>query len=1088
MQSPNIGIGIRGSLLDCPVEVQIRDQNGALSWAGILQVRQKGIGDLLELIDADLMESDEIVRALVDVVDDIIGTISFDMEIRHSSGMTSYELEIDHLRVRIVATPVSSAFAVQLSDGSAVSESGSVKWLLNTLQIVRNTLGIRDLLLVYRKKPGIRITDLTGAKSAAKVPPALSRFKWLAYGSFAFPEDSVAGNAIEQILGVSRFDGYLGLDPFKNNYLVCLAFGKIDNELFSSDQLYLRVGFEETTPSFAFKGSFIFKFIPEVTFSADCTISATSFTLAASFNAENRINIPIIPGLSIAEGGLLAGITEGSPTFGLYATMYIRELMIFGAIMVSVKGDVPVPLLVSGAIDPVSLPNLFRNLTGFDIDGLDALDVLSLDRLREISLPDGFTPDILKKHDTYNLAALFNKAVADTSLNLDPERIHIRTLETGYALVDQARMRHYFVDTKGSVSLQSQFYLSIQPTAIPFGEYTIEPGLFFCGALEIFGKRFEALFSFRVNDGVLAYARLDPLDFRAGSFTIFSLTASHDTSKDPRPIGSGGLADQFIPAHPTGVVFFLTASRKEVCFYLSGHVELLGLIKLDARLVYAARILSLHTDCTLWGVRVVLQLDISWKNLLKSRFGFVLIIDTKELTQLLKAVTRAIDQAIEALKTTVSRAQKELDNAQTRVNTLHGEITDMDRRIANCKSAVNRAKWWKKVAVAIAMGAQIAVYEVAKAGIWTAIGVATAALQLAKVAVNAFGALGTGLLELVNQTIRAATSLLYLHSAKIIADISPQHQKFQAAISFRALGKEYQLSAAASLNLLQGDLIGFLSKELLSLLGPDLNNVAKGKPPSLKATPPKNLSLIRKSSATFRSRITPSAEIDEIPPIENAAQEMKRASEILALLEQRYQETFNEDLAEFTQFNSNFDSALQHSSNSLTMASKTAGTKTYAKLLEKVSGLDRSSLSTTRKNKVLNALNELSEKLDAQKFVKKAIGATVKARKIVAGEMKVPYAKQRRTAPPRSDMNPEERMVNFLTEFEAEIHARYGEAATGYINLSLENTLSRTFAQAHKKLGSRPPKPPVQPQSAAQYRRYGHTEQTRKHTEYRQRL
>jgi hypothetical protein len=747
--------------------------------------------------------------------------------------------------------------------------------------------------------------------------------------------------------------------------------------------------------------------------------------------------------------------------------------VVFGSVILALEGgEVPVPLLFSGAIDPVSLPILYRNLTGSDLSGLDSLDVISLDSLSELSLPAGFDPSILSRHDAPALAAQFNKAVNNnSSLSLDPDHLHIRTLDGGYAVVDQARMRHYFIKQSGTIFLQSQFYLSIQPTAIQFGDYSITPGLFCCGAPELFGKRFEALFALRDDDGLLAFAKLDRIDFSAGSFMVFSVRASDDTTKDPKPLDSGGLADQFIPAHPRGAVFFLSACKTEVTFFLSGHVEFLGLFRLDARVVYASRYLSLHTEYVIWGIRVVLQLDISWFDFSHSRFAFKLQIDTSELLASLAAVTQSIDQALQALKATMASAQSSLNAAQGRVDQLRHEIGDLDSRIAACKEAIDQANWWQKVFVAIAKGAEIAAYEVAEAGIWTAIGVATAALEVAKLAVALFGNLGSAILELVNSTIRAATSLLFLRSAEILADISPQQQHFRAAIAFRALGKDYDFSAEVSLDLLKGgDLMQFLSEQLLGLLGPDLAKVSKGKPPRLAAAP---VALYRAAAlGPLNAFVTARENLldpDSIPPIEGAAREIERVTGILELMQTRYRETFGADLAEFAGLNANFTTALRLSASSLNAASQAAQQPEYSELLRGVGALDASDLAEADKTRLQEALDQLSGALQTRSQVSDAQQAAESAQLRATERTRVSalpgYVSE-------SAQETDQRMVQFLTELEREIHERYGDAVAGYIDLSLEPALKAHFEAAHRELGSVRPAAPLGEARAESVRAY----------------
>lgn len=1057
MNPVQVGVGVRGSLFECPVELRVLTGDGSLAWEGVLHVRHKRFSKFVKLVDPGLLEFDDVLGALVGVVDGLIGDISFDLDVRHQSDLIRLELDIDQLKLRVVRASATTAVAVCLTK-SVPQQAGSLGWILQTLHDAQAALGIDGLFLVYRKGPGISMAELTGSVNSSALPTILSDKIWLAYGRFAFSADSKAGKAIGSLLGIHGLDLYLGMDPTNSRYALCLSFGSIDNQVFCSKELYLAVALDSgvpTVPIFAFNGSFQFKILPDVKFIANCEFTPDSFLLAAQMDVEDRVALPFLNWIYLAEGGLAVGIADGAPIFGVFATMYLRNQMVFGAVMMALEGgEVPVPLLASGAIDPVSLPGIYRNLTGSDLPGLDSLDVVSLDRLSEWKLPSDFDPALLDKHDAVALAGWFNRAVAgNDSVVLDPDRIHIRVLPNGFALVDQARMRHYFVERSGTVSLQSQFYVSIQPTEKHFGGYTIAPGIFFCGALTLFGKRFEALFALRKDDGLLAYAKLDEIHFVAGAITIFTVRASDDATKDPRPLDGGGLADQLIPDKPTGVVFFLSACKTETTFFLTGHVDFLGLFKLDARVVYASRYLSVHTESVLWGVRVVLQLDISWSDYQNACFKFKFQIDTAALTQALTSVTQAIDRAIQDLKTTMSGAFASLNAAQGNVDQLHHEIDDLDRRIADCKHAIRDASWWKKAFVAIAKGAEIAAYEVAEAGIWTAIGVATAALNLAKIAVAAFGSLGTEILQLVNSTIRAATNLLFLRSAEILADVSPQGQNFKAAIAFRALGKDYDYSTDVKLDLLQGgDLLSFLSKELLAKMNPDLKNVAKGKPPQVAAVA---RSAMRNAKTTRGDGLGASLDAlpdaNTIPPIDGAALEIGRASGIMDLIQSRYREAFGEELAEFGGWNANFAAALHLSAAGLGVANQAARQSDYSNLLQKVGELDASHLNDDDKKRLDVAMNQLNQALQSGSSVLEAQQAAERAQVMTTDRASV-VAPSGSTS--ESTEQADQRMVQFLSDLEKEIHERFGDATPGYIDLSLEPALRAHFERAHLNLGS----------------------------------
>ena len=143
-----------------------------------------------------------------------------------------------------------------------------------------------------------------------------------------------------------------------------------------------------------------------------------------------------------------------------------------------------------------------------------------------------------------------------------------------------------------------------------------------------------------------------------------------------------------------------------------------------------------------------------------ANFEFSFLLDTSGLTEKLAAVTQKIDGAIHRLRDKIGNAKREVQRAQDHVNELYGQIAYFDRKIAECKGAISRARWWKKAFVAIAKGLEIGAYEVAKIGIYTAIGVATAALEVAKGILSISGKVGESVLKAVNEVIKGNVPIL----------------------------------------------------------------------------------------------------------------------------------------------------------------------------------------------------------------------------------------------------------------------------------------------------------------------------------------
>lgn len=227
------------------------------------------------------------------------------------------------------------------------------------------------------------------------------------------------------------------------------------------------------------------------------------------------------------------------------------------------------------------------------------------------------------------------------------------------------------------------------------------------------------------------------------------------------PLGENNVISQFMNVKQPGIVFFLSAVERDVCFYLDGRIELLSLFVADARIIFCSGLISIDFRLLWLGfLQISLHLKVAYNTFTNGGFEFCLIVDTTGLKEKLSAVTRKIDEAIQRLRAKIDNATREIDRAQAHVNELYGQIDSFSRRIEDCRRAIRQAKWWKRAFVAIAKGIEIGAYEVAKVGVYAAIGVATAALQVAKGFIAISGAIGEGVMKAVNGLIQGAMSLL----------------------------------------------------------------------------------------------------------------------------------------------------------------------------------------------------------------------------------------------------------------------------------------------------------------------------------------
>lgn len=139
-----------------------------------------------------------------------------------------------------------------------------------------------------------------------------------------------------------------------------------------------------------------------------------------------------------------------------------------------------------------------------------------------------------------------------------------------------------------------------------------------------------------------------------------------------------------------------------------------------------------------------------------------------------------------------------------------------------------RCKLVEKAFVAIGKGLEIGAYEVAKAGIYTAIGLATAALQVAKGILSISDKVGEGVLKAVNAVISGAMSLFYINYIRLDAKANLSEQYFMAEIDFVVLGKQYNLSKKIGKAAMEQNSADALSSAINEHIDSDINHMEEG--------------------------------------------------------------------------------------------------------------------------------------------------------------------------------------------------------------------------------------------------------------------
>jgi hypothetical protein len=203
-------------------------------------------------------------------------------------------------------------------------------------------------------------------------------------------------------------------------------------------------------------------------------------------------------------------------------------------------------------------------------------------------------------------------------------------------------------------------------------------------------------------------------------------------------------------------------------------------------------------------------------------------IDCSGLEKQLKSTQAKIDSAITALRNKMNKAKDQINQAMNNVSQLYSKIDNLNAKINDCKSSIRNARWYKKAFVAMVKGAEICGYEVAIAGLYAAINVANAALELAKRTVNLAGVVGEGVMQAVNAAISSSMKLFFVEYIRLSAALSASDQKLEANIKFVALGKHYDKTFKVDGAGFFNNPTGMLDGEISSDVSSDLSNIENG--------------------------------------------------------------------------------------------------------------------------------------------------------------------------------------------------------------------------------------------------------------------
>ncbi|MDE7192395.1 MAG: hypothetical protein K2O14_00360, partial [Oscillospiraceae bacterium] len=561
---------------------------------------------------------------------------------------------------------------------------------------------------------------------------------------------------------------------------------QLSNDILSVESLILKFAKSKTGVYLDVSGELALSANPETRFALDCTLSPERVMLSAAVVSKEFVNL--VGNFYLGDAVLTIGYDKGL-TFGILGEMQLRRLYLFGAVQLTYNGVLNVQL-ISLATGKLTISSLVENIAGLYISGLNALDnILCIDFFK-IDFAKKFQTDWFKNGDVPQIVSFFNDNIKSEQLQLHGDYVAVKKEPQGggYYLTDKFRMRHYYVDGGGNLSLRPQFYYSnvAEPFELANG-MVVSAGIFFCAEIRVFEIfSLKVLFSFRTNEGALAFGMLSEIDLG-----IIKISSSEFEEENPIPLPENSVLKQFLDISSKGVAFFLQTSANETSFYFDGMVSIAGLFKCQARLFYQKGLITVNMESTLCGMTTKISISANYQSFKSASFSIAVSFDTYKLEEALTAVKNRLTRAIEVCREKINNADRSLEDAKNKVRKLYGEIDVLNRKINDCRNRLSRMSWWKKIFCAPVIGCEIAGLEIAKGAIYAAIAIAEAALTVAQAAVRFAGTLGEGVLRLVRGVITSVTSLFFIRKLEAVMSANVKELYMRLGIEFVALGKEY---------------------------------------------------------------------------------------------------------------------------------------------------------------------------------------------------------------------------------------------------------------------------------------------------------
>lgn len=614
--------------------------------------------------------------------------------------------------------------------------------------------------------------------------------------------------------------------------IISLVFPRVETSFMESDNLTISITLGSKI-CFEMSGTFALKGL-NINFVMNAGFGKDDVHFSASSLPEQVYKIPGT-NIVLSDMALAFGLAAMGLEFGMACGIAIRRLFFFGATYMTITeaGGTPVIELLSVALKELSISSLVENVLGIEDPALTTFNVIKIMPF-ELGYKERLViSENISKDD---IAIFINQSGISKDFWVDAANIDVYTYTTGQngmllysdggsdlglRVIDHKRMIHYNITPDGVLEFSPQFYFASKN--VTMGAYNFPRGVFFCGELIFLGLSFKVMFCAAEESGIIGFAKIGAIDL--GCF--LKLTASEHSKQTENPVTTdpNSMIYKLIGnSSDDDAVLYVSLGKNNYSLYVDGHLELLGLFGLDTQLIFAAGYISIYGSFCIQGIFTVsIDFVVKYESLQGGEFSFKFIFDAEPLYEKLDNLRKKVEEkAKEWMKKSKSHIEK-LQNCRYQVLSIQTQIDAFGSLIKESEKKMDDARWWQ-VWIYIEEGAKIVGYEAAIVSLNVAMGVALAALELAKAAVEAVEVLGEGIYATIDLVISGVMNAFFIRKLEFGIGVKDSAFNILGSVDLTVLGREISQPFRVHIEDIKNSLKDLLEKTLEDLVDSIFNS------------------------------------------------------------------------------------------------------------------------------------------------------------------------------------------------------------------------------------------------------------------------